>query len=137
MRFVHWHILFLLASALLGLQVLVVPYFAINGARPDLLLCLLIYMSFQVKARQALIAGVILGLFKDGISAERFGFFFAMFNFITISLSFLQKKMIHDSRIVWIITTGIASLLVNFAESLMMVITYRHFIVFEQCAGGA
>lgn len=69
----HWLPIMLLAALTLAAQTVLVPRCELAGARPDLLLIVVVFFALNAPPRRAILVGWAIGFLADLMSIERMG----------------------------------------------------------------
>ncbi|QHI73323.1 rod shape-determining protein MreD [Aminipila terrae] len=93
------------------LQGTVLNLFAINGATPNLILCLVVVFSFLYEDFNGLILGVVFGLLTDSCMAQYVGV--AAFSYLIVCLIVINmRETINKENIASIIIVSVGSTLI-------------------------
>ena len=103
----RWLTLVILGSLIVVVQTSVVPRFEVWGARPDLLLVLVVFVAMHARKPDAAVGAWVLGMIADLMSIERPGF---------LALSYmLVSILVASSRNYFFRYRSLTQLLVTFA----------------------
>ncbi len=127
-----WRRYLILMFILLFAQIFILPYLEILYTFPDLLICLVVYISFRIKPRQAILASAVSGLLKDFASSQIFGIFFLIFTAISWLVIFLRFQFVSDALIFQIFMVFFAGLFSNFVEFTYILVKYRNLLLWQQ-----
>lgn len=105
----------LLSALWLTLQSAVAPRLAIAGARPDLLLIVVIFLGLFAPPREAAIGAWILGAGGDVMSVERFGLMALSYLLVALVVSSIRGHLFRAHGLTQFLVTLIVGLAIRFA----------------------
>lgn len=85
---------------LIGIQMKVLPHFAIGGIKPDLFLFTVCYLSLRGDERKGAIIGFALGLLEDSLSLSPLGMRALSFALVGFLLGVARRDLLLDSALV-------------------------------------
>lgn len=108
------------------IQILLMPYFAIYGVWPNLILILAIMLLFFNADPEALFTASLGGLILDLASPLNFGFFTFFFLMIILLIKLLMSKFFNEPNIIVMIVIMVCALFVFYA---IMSLFANHFSI--------
>ncbi|MBN2830804.1 MAG: rod shape-determining protein MreD [Candidatus Omnitrophica bacterium] len=116
-------IVFILTAIFALLQVTLLDYFRIFGAKPDLLLIAVFFGCLFLKQKKAFALGIFSGLFKDIFSLNAFGLNTVLFPAGVILIAKLMRRVSIEDNLSRILLIFVVALLNNIISGLVLVYT--------------
>lgn len=120
----HWLPTLLLAALTLALQTAVVPRLQPAGARPDLLLIVVVFFALRAPPRRAILFGWMVGFLADLLSVERMGLLSLTYASIAFLLISLRDSLFERGPVAQFFVTLFSSLAVQACWSVYVRILY-------------
>lgn len=115
---------FLLGLAFLYSQILVMPFFAIAGVIPHILLPWLIYLVWTRPRNHALILGFVIGAMYDTVNPAVFGMHALLFCLLTLAIDAFRKPFEADSVVAKLLTIALANITFSLVQLLIFGLAY-------------
>lgn len=121
---VRWTVLIAASFLLLALKFFVFSRIEIQGAGPDVLLILFVYVALFAPEGEALAVAWLLGLLADFTSCEVFGLFSTLYVLLAILLIRLREEIYVDRVLLPAVFTFVASLQTNMIQAGLLFLRY-------------
>jgi rod shape-determining protein MreD len=109
----RWLTFMLLAALMLTLQSTVAPHLALFGARPDLLLPVVVFFALHAPPRDAIVGGWLIGLCADLMSVERLGLIALSYVLVATGVVSVREHLFRYSHVTQFVVALLACFMVR------------------------
>ena len=120
----RWPLLLVLIFILLLMQTTLVRWMDVAGARPDLLLILVLFVSLNARPDDSFLTSVLVGLCKDVYSAQRFGLYTLLFAAVGVAVNLVRKDLFKEHFFTQMLVAVACAGACNVVVSLVHMLTY-------------
>ena len=92
----RWPLLLLVVIALVLIQTTFVRWIEIAGVKPDLMLILVVYVSLHARPEDSFANSLLVGLWKDIYSTERFGLYMLLYAACGVVVNHVRKDLFKE-----------------------------------------
>jgi rod shape-determining protein MreD len=127
----RWLSFFILAIVVLTLQSALMPRLELFGARPDLILVVVVFFAMHAERHNAVLTAWLLGMLADLMTIERFGLLALSYALVAMTVASVRDFLFRYNAFSQFVVTAVAAWLVGVGW-----FAYRH-VMFDPGGGMA